>query len=72
MAFLICEKHGKSEKVGDRAMINGHICMNKYCPDAFKVFCSGCKNEHRDHTNKVLTLEDVSFLLERLLKSPTK
>lgn len=72
MAFIICEKHHKGEKTGDRALINGHICMNKYCPDSFKVFCSNCKNEHKDHSNKILSLEDFSFLLERHLKSPAK
>lgn len=34
------------------------------------MFCSGCKNDHRDHSIKVLTIEDVSFLVERLLKAP--
>ena len=34
--------------------------------------CALCKNEHRDHANKVLTLEDITFLIERLLKSPFK
>jgi hypothetical protein len=44
MSFLICEKHNKNEKSADRALVNGHICMNKYCPLSFKVFCSMCKN----------------------------
>ncbi len=44
--------------------------MNRYCPDSFRVFCSACKNDHRDHSIKVLTIEDVGFLVERLLKAP--
>lgn len=44
--------------------------MNRYCPSSFKVFCTACKNDHRDHAIKILTLEDVSFLVDRLLKTP--
>jgi len=46
--------------------------MNRYCPESFKVFCAACKNDHRDHAIKILTLEDVSFLVDRLLKTPFK
>jgi hypothetical protein len=46
--------------------------MNKYCPDSFKVFCSACESEHEDHVIKILTIEDVSFLIDRLLKVPSK
>lgn len=46
--------------------------MNRYCPEAYTILCSACRNEHRDHTVKVLTIEDVSFLVERLLKTPFK
>jgi hypothetical protein len=46
--------------------------MNRYCPDSFKVFCANCKNDHRDHAIKVLSIEDTTFLLERLLKLPFK
>jgi hypothetical protein len=70
MSYLICEKHSKSEKSGSKMLTNGYICMNRYCPDSFKVLCSSCKNDHRDHSAKILTIEDVSFLVERLLKSP--
>lgn len=70
MSFLICEKHGKWEKAGSKVAVNGYICMNRYCPDSFKVFCAACKNDHRDHSIKVLTIEDVGFLVERLLKAP--
>ena len=46
--------------------------MNRYCPNPFSVFCSSCKHEHRDHAFKVLSLEDTSLLIERLLKTPYK
>lgn len=46
--------------------------MNRYCPDSFKVICSACKVDHRDHANKVLTVEDATFLIERLMKTPFK
>lgn len=72
MAFLICAKHNKYEKVGSKVPNTGHVCMNRYCPDSFKVFCSTCKNEHRDHAIKILTIEDITFLVERLLKTPFK
>lgn len=72
MEFLICEKHKKVEKIGTKVNTNGYVCMNRYCPDAFKVFCSTCKNDHRDHAIKILTIEDTTFLIERLLKQPFK
>jgi hypothetical protein len=72
MSYLICEKHNKLEKIGSKIPNNGYICMNRYCPDSFKVFCATCKNDHRDHSIKVLTIEDVSFLVDRLLKAPFK
>lgn len=72
MEFLICEKHKKTEKVVSKVNANGYVCMNRYCPDSFKIFCSNCKNDHRDHAIKVLTLEDTTFLIERLLKHPFK
>lgn len=70
MSFVICEKHNKAERVGTRAAANSYICMNRFCPNAFGVFCLTCKAEHRDHSIKVLTIEDLTFLLERLLKTP--
>jgi len=42
---------------------NGYICMNRYCPDSFKVICQACKNDHRDHHVKVLSVEDTIFLI---------
>jgi hypothetical protein len=44
--------------------------MNRFCPQAFTVFCLACKPEHRDHSIKVLTIEDLTFLADRLLKTP--
>ena len=70
MSFLICEKHGRTEKSSAKMLTNGHVCMNRYCPDCFTVFCPSCKNDHRDHAIKVLNIEDLSFLLERLSKAP--
>jgi hypothetical protein len=70
MSFLICERHNKIEKVGAKVAPNGFICMNRYCPNSFKVFCGACKNEHRDHSIKVLSIEDIIFLTDRLVKTP--
>jgi hypothetical protein len=70
MSFLICGKHEKREKQASKVGVTGHVCMNRYCPNSFQVFCGSCKNDHRDHAVKVLSLEDLSFLLERLLKAP--
>lgn len=72
MSFLICEKHNRVEKTSSKMVTSGFICMNRYCPDSFHVICPTCKNEHRDHAIKVLTIEDLSFLLDRLIKSPFK
>jgi hypothetical protein len=44
--------------------------MNRFCPQAFTVLCLTCKPEHRDHSIKVLTIEDLTFLADRLLKTP--
>lgn len=46
--------------------------MNRYCQESFLPLCQACKSDHRDHSNKILTLEDITFLIERLLKSPFK
>jgi hypothetical protein len=46
--------------------------MNKYCPNAYTILCNLCKNEHRDHQVKILTIEDIAFLIDRLLKMPFK
>jgi hypothetical protein len=70
MSFVICEKHNKVEKAGAKVAANSYICMNRYCPNAFNIFCVTCKSEHRDHAIKVLTFEDVCFLTDRLLKTP--
>lgn len=35
-----------------------------------KVICDDCENDHKQHSSDVLSIEDVSFLLERLLKLP--
>lgn len=51
---------------------NCYICMNKYCPNAYTILCNLCKNEHRDHQVKILTIEDIAFLIDRLLKMPFK
>ena len=66
------EKHNKYEKNGNKVAVNAYVCMNRYCPDSFKVFCSACKNDHRDHAMKILTIEDITFLVDRLLKAPFK
>jgi hypothetical protein len=58
------------EKAGSKVAANGLICMNRFCPNAFTIFCLACKAEHRDHAIKVLTIEDLSFLTDRLLKTP--
>lgn len=67
MNFLICKKHNKVEKAIEKAMANGFICMNKNCQESSKIICSVCKNEHRDHTNKILSLENTSLLLQSLI-----
>lgn len=72
MSYLLCEKHNKIEKTASKIPVNGLICLNRYCPESFKVFCATCKTDHRDHAVKVLTIEDVSFLVDRLLKTPFK
>ncbi len=70
MSFLICQKHNKVEKIGSKVPANSYICMNRYCPNSFKIICGACKNDHRDHSIKVLTIEDVIFLTQRLIKTP--
>lgn len=70
MSYVICDKHKKTEKLTSKLITNAYLCMNRYCPDSFKVVCPTCKNDHRDHANKVLTIEDTTFLLDRLLKLP--
>ena len=72
MEFPICEKHKKVEKTMHKVSTNAYVCMNRYCPDSYKVFCCNCKNDHRDHQMKLLTIEDTVFLLERLQKQPFK
>ena len=51
-------------------LANANVCMNRYCPNSFTVMCSLCKTEHRDHSIKILTLEDVRLFVEKLLKTP--
>lgn len=70
MSFVICEKHNRVEKLATKVAANGYVCMNRFCPAAFTLFCSACKPDHRDHSVKVLTLEDIGFLTDRLLKTP--
>lgn len=55
-SFLICAKHNRTEKISSKVPVNSYVCMNRYCPDSFKVFCSACKMDHRDHANKILTV----------------
>lgn len=52
--------------------MNYYVCLNRYCPHAYNILCSVCKAEHRDHQVKVLTIEDIAFLVDRLLKMPFK
>lgn len=56
MSFVICDKHKKVEKLSSKVITNGYVCMNRYCPDSFKVLCATCKNDHRDHANKLLSI----------------
>jgi hypothetical protein len=44
--------------------------MNRYCPSAYIVLCSQCRVEHRDHEVKILSIEDIAFMIDRLLKMP--
>lgn len=46
------------------------ICLNRYCPKAYTMLCSACRPDHRDHTTKIMSIEDLCFLLDRLLKKP--
>lgn len=70
--LLICQKHKKYEK--NLAVIpnNYYICLNRYCPSSFTVICANCKQDHRDHIVKLLSIEDICFLVDRLLKTPFK
>jgi hypothetical protein len=72
MSYLICEKHNKIEKSSNKLGSTAQVCMNRYCPNSFKIFCATCKIDHRDHAFKILTLEDITFLVDRLLKTPFK
>ena len=71
MNYPICTRHARSESAA-RLTSNAFLCLNRYCPESFSLFCATCKHEHRDHAFKVLSLEDASFLVERLLKTPYK
>lgn len=70
MSFLICERHNRLEKSGSNVMTSGQICLDRECLDGYRVICEGCKKDHRNHAIKLLTIEDVSFLLDRLVKMP--
>lgn len=72
MVFRICEKHNKVEKTGSNCMTSAHVCMDRGCGESYKVLCDLCKKEHRNHAITLLNVEDVSFLLERLIKLPFK
>jgi hypothetical protein len=72
MEWTICNKHKKKEKTFQRVLPSACVCMNRYCPSSFTVMCSACKPEHRDHTIKILTLEDVQNFLNKFIKSPQK
>ena len=34
------------------------------------MLCSSCKPDHRDHAIKILNIEDLAFLIDRMLKTP--
>lgn len=70
MSFLVCERHNRFEKSGSNVMTSGQICLERECLNGYKVICEGCKKDHRNHAIKLLTIEDVSFLLDRLVKMP--
>jgi len=72
MSFVICSKHNKTEKTAAKVSANTYICMNPNCPNSFKVLCFGCKNEHKDHINQVISIEDATFLVDRLMTTPLK
>lgn len=67
---LVCDRHQKYETNMSMISTNYYICMNRYCPDAYKVLCSSCRQDHRDHTINILSIEDICFLIDRLLKMP--
>lgn len=67
---LVCSRHGKREANMSMIANNYYICMNRYCPDAYQVLCSACRQDHRDHTISLLSIEDLCFLIDRLLKMP--
>ncbi len=56
MEFLICEKHKKIEKLAHKVTGLTHVCLNRYCNLSYIPFCTICKNDHRDHSNKLLPL----------------
>jgi hypothetical protein len=70
--FLICSKHNRTEKTATKVPTNTFICMHSDCPHSYRVLCNGCKNDHKDHSNKVLTIEDATFLVDRLMTTPFK
>jgi len=69
-SVVVCDKHNKSESNLSLILSNYYVCMNRYCPDAYKVLCSACKTDHRDHAIKILNIEDLAFLIDRMLKMP--
>lgn len=70
--IVVCEKHQKRETNMAMISTNYYICMNRYCPNAYQVLCSSCRPDHRDHTINILSIEDICFLIDRLLKMPFK
>lgn len=72
MSYLICEKHNKHEKLGSRTVTNALLCLDRTCPESFKVLCSVCQPQHQKHANQLLSIEDASFLIQRLLKVTIK
>ena len=54
--MLVCQKHNKKESNLALVLNQYCVCLNKYCPDSFKMLCSACRPSHRDHATKMMSL----------------
>lgn len=70
--LLVCERHQKRELNPRMLPTNSYVCLHRDCRQAFTMLCSACRTDHRDHSTKIMSMEDLSFLMERLLKRPLK